>query len=214
MGVVRRVFNLIKIRETVRVPPKNFTENLSQSIQQLAQSDYEGYVDEDQGLVIAVTSVENIGDGMVVPGDAAAYYEADITLLMYKPVIHEVVKGWVTEATEFGAFVRVSPIEGLVHVSQIADDFITFDAKLPGFVGKRTNKRLVIDDVVICRIVSVSLKGNIQNSKIGLTMRQPFLGKEDEVKKELKEGKKKSKTPDAPKKEAAAPKPKRERQTH
>ena len=83
---------------------------------------------------------------------------------------------------------------------------------MPGFIGKRTNKKLLIDDVVIARIVSVSLKGNIQNSKIGLTMRQPYLGKEDDVKKELKEGHKKPKTTDAPKKEGP-PKVKKERQT-
>ncbi len=203
------MYNLIKLRETVRVPPKYFSSNLPESIKSIAQADYEGIVDEDMGLVIAVTDVGSVGDGMVVPGDAAAYYDAEITLLMYKPVLHEVVQGFVTEATEFGAFVRVSPIEGLVHVSQIADDFITFDAKLPGFIGKRSGKKLAIDDVVYARIVSVSLKGNIQNSKIGLTMRQPYLGKEDEVKKELKEGKKK---PAKPEKEAA-PKVRKERQT-
>ncbi len=59
------------------------------------------------------------------------------------------------------------------------DDFINYDAKLPGFVGKKTNKKIVPEDTVLARIVTISLKGDVSSSKIGLTMRQSFLGKSD-----------------------------------
>ncbi len=178
------MYKIIKIKEKVRVPPKEFGGKLDESILKLVQEEYEGIVDEDVGLVIAVTGVGEVGEGKVVLGDGAAYYETDLELLMYKPQMHEIVEGTVTEVTEFGAFVRISPVEGLVHVSQIMDDFINYDAKMPGFVGKKTGKKLTVEDDVLTRIVTISLKGNIQNSKIGLTMRQPFLGKESWTKKE------------------------------
>ena len=189
------MYSVVKVREKVRVPPKLLGGKLEESIMGIVQEDYEGLVDDDIGLIIAVSNAENIGEGKVVLGDGAAYYEADIEMIVYKPLMHEVVEGNITEVTEFGTFVRISPIEGLIHVSQIMDDFINYDAKLPGFVGKKTGKKITVDDEVTARIVTISLKGNIQNSKIGLTMRQPFLGKEVWEKKDEKSEKKVTKKP-------------------
>lgn len=203
------MYTLVKIKEKIRVPPKEFGGKLDETIRKIVQEEYEGIVDEDLGLVIAVTGVGEVGEGKVVLGDGAAYYRANLELLMYKPVMHEVVEGAVTEVIEFGAFVRISPIEGLVHVSQIMDDYINYDAKLPGFIGKKTNKRLTVDDDVMARIVTISLKGNIQNSKIGLTMRQPYLGKESWAKKDQQQEKETAKK-GGEKKEAKEKKGKKE----
>jgi DNA-directed RNA polymerase subunit E' len=186
------MYSFVKVREKVRVPPKMLGQKLEKSILEIVQENYEGLVDDDVGLVIAVTKAGNIGEGKIVLGDGAPYYEADIDMLVYKPLMHEAVEGNISEVTEFGAFVRISPIEGLIHVSQIMDDFINYDAKLPGFVGKKSGKKLTVDDDVVARIVTISLKGNIQNSKIGLTMRQPFLGKESWEKKDEKAEKEKA----------------------
>jgi DNA-directed RNA polymerase subunit E' len=173
------MYYLVKIKEKVRVPPKEFGEKLDSTILKIVQQEYEGLIDEDLGLIVAVISTGNIGKGKIVPGDGAAYFETELEILVFKPLMHELVEGFVSEVTEFGAFIRFSPIDGLVHVSQIINDYITYDAKLPGFTGKKTRVKLTANDEVLARIVTISLKGNIQNSKIGLTMRQPFLGKEE-----------------------------------
>ena len=106
------------------------------------------------------------------------------------------MEGIVSEATEFGAFVKTGPIEGLVHVSQIADDFITYDANVPGFTGRDSKRTLKIGDTVTAKVVSVSMKGTIPDSKIGLTMRQPGLGKKEWAKiKKVVRMEKKGKAP-------------------
>lgn len=194
------MYDLYKIKDTVRVPPKELGGKLDEIILKMTQEEYEGIVDEDMGVVIAVTEVGNIGEGRVIPGDGAAYYDAEISMLVYKPVIHELAEGIITETTEFGAFVRVGPVEGLIHVSQIMDDYINYDPKLPGFIGKKTKKKLTVNDVVLARVVTISFKDNISNSKLGLTMRQPFLGKEDWLKMDEKE-KARKKTETKPKNE-------------
>ncbi len=163
----------------VRVPPKKLGGELKKSILEICQEDLEGRIKEEYGVVVAITKIGKVGDGHVIPGDGAAYYESEIEMITYKPHVQEVVRGTITEATEFGAFVRIGPIEGLIHVSQLMDDFINYDAKLPGFVGKKTDKKIVPEDTVLARIVTISLKGDVSSSKIGLTMRQTFLGKPD-----------------------------------
>jgi DNA-directed RNA polymerase subunit E' len=171
------MFYKAKIKDKVRVPPKKLGSKVKNSLLEICQEDYEGRIDNDAGVIIAVTGIGSIGEGHIIPGDGAAYYEAEIEMITYKPMIHEIVRGTITEATEFGAFVRVGPIEGLIHVSQIMDDFINYDAKLPGFVGKKTDKKIIPEDDVLAKIVTISMKGETSGSKIGLTMRQDYLGK-------------------------------------
>jgi DNA-directed RNA polymerase subunit E' len=173
------MYYLTTIKDKIRVPPKYFGGDLKQAILKITQEEYEGVIDDNLGVVIAITNVKEVGEGHVVPGDGSAYFETELEVINYKPFLHEAVRGEVTESTEFGVFLRIGPIEGLVHVSQIMDDFINYDAKLPGFVGKKTNKKLTVGDDVLAKVVTISLKGTISNSKIGLTMRQPYLGKSD-----------------------------------
>ncbi len=187
------MFYNTKINDKVRVPPKKLGGKIKTSLLEICKEDYEGRIDQDYGVVVAVTGIGSVGEGHVLPGDGAAYYETEIEMLTYKPVLHEVVRGTITEATEFGAFVRVGPIEGLIHVSQLMDDFINYDAKLPGFVGKKTEKKVTIEDNVLAKVVTISMKGEVSNSKIGLTMRQAHLGKEDWVTMDAKAEEKKAK---------------------
>ncbi|MCR4334919.1 MAG: DNA-directed RNA polymerase [archaeon] len=167
------------ITDTIRVPPADIGGKLKEILLKQAKEVYEGVMDEDIGVIIAVTEIGNIGDGKIVPGDGAAYYETDVGMIAYKPQVHELVEGEISDVTEFGAFIKTGPLEGLIHVSQIMDDYINYDAKLPGFVGKETKRKLTVKDVVKARIVTVSLKGTISSSKIGLTMRQEGLGKDE-----------------------------------
>ncbi len=185
------MFSVYAIRDTVRVPPKLLGGKLKNSVLKILQQEYEGLLDEDAGIVIAVFGVESVGEGKIVPGDGSVYYDTSAKMLVYKPEVQEVVEGTVSEITEFGAFVKTGPIEALVHVSQIMDDFINYDAKNHLFFGKESNKKLAVNDTLLARIITVSLKGNVSNSKIGLTMRQLGLGKNEwkEIDKRAKEKK-------------------------
>ncbi|MFH1587291.1 MAG: DNA-directed RNA polymerase [Candidatus Diapherotrites archaeon] len=187
------MYTIYSIHDTMRVPPNELGGDLKKTILGIARNEYDGLLDEDLGVVVATTEVENVGEGKVIPGDGAVYYDADLKMLIYKPEMHEVVEGFVSEVTEFGAFIRTGPIECLIHVSQIMDDYINYDAKLPGFIGKETNKKLILGDHVLARIVTISLKGNVSSSKIGLTMRQEGLGKDgwEQIDAKTKKGKEK-----------------------
>ncbi|MBI4896313.1 MAG: DNA-directed RNA polymerase, partial [Candidatus Aenigmarchaeota archaeon] len=127
------------------------------------------------------------GEGRIVPEDGAIHYPVQYRVLTYKPELNEVVIGEVVDITEFGAFVRIGPVDGLVHVSQIMDDKIAYDAKNATFTGKKKNAKLKEGDLIRGRVVGLSLgKGR---SKIALTMRQPMLGAMEWIDKEKKKKK-------------------------
>ena len=88
--------------------------------------------------------------------------------------MHELVYGTISEITNFGAFIDMGVVRGMIHISQTMDDFVSF-SKTGNLSGKDGKKSLNVDDKCMARIVAISFKG--EEPKIGLTMRQPGLGK-------------------------------------
>ena len=144
---------------------------------QQVKAKYEGVVDEELGYVIAVTDVKVSPTGKIIPGDGATYHKVSFSLLTFYPIIQEVVEGEIVEIADFGAFVRIGPIDALLHVSQLMDDFISYDEKQGVLLGKETKRKLTSGDQVRVRITAVSLGRAGSSGKIGVTARQPFLGK-------------------------------------
>ena len=180
------MFYTVELKDHIRVPPKYFEDNVMDAVEKCIHLKYDGYIDDQVGLVIDVAAVSSIGDGVIIPGDGSSYYETLFSLLAFKPEMHEVVQGKVKEIADFGAFLTMGPIEGMIHVSQTMDDFVSF-SKEKVLAGKDSKRVLKIDDVCRARIIAVSFKDH-GNPKIGLTMRQPGLGKlewieEDQQKK-------------------------------
>jgi DNA-directed RNA polymerase subunit E' len=186
------MYRIVKIKTKVKVPPSRFGMPLKQAIKESIAETYEGAIDRRFGVGLVVTSIEEIGEGKILPEDPSIHYPVVFELLTFKPELHEVVVGDVIDNAEFGAFIRLGPLDGLVHVSQLMDDFVSYDEKNSIFSGKETKKTLKEGDSVIARVISVNLSGG-KESKVGLTMRQPGLGAMhwiEEEKKAAAKGKK------------------------
>ncbi|MCX8190330.1 MAG: DNA-directed RNA polymerase [Candidatus Diapherotrites archaeon] len=181
------MFEVVRVKDKLRVPPVKLGVKMKKALLELAQEQYEGIIDEDIGVIVAVINAKKSGEGKIVHGDGAVYYDTELEFLAFRPVMHEIVEGVVNETADFGLFVRIGPIEGLVHVSQIIDEYLNYDSKNSVFVSKESKLKIGINDKVLARIVSISLKGSISDSKIGLTMRQPFLGKQQWVEQQIKD---------------------------
>jgi len=180
------MFEVVSCQDVVRIPPQRFGADIkSVSVDELNRK-YEGVLNKELGYVITVVSVEVDPVGKILPGDGATYHAVNFTLITYKPTVQEVVEGEVVEIGDFGAFIRIGPVEALLHVSQILDDYMSYDEKQGTLVGKGTQRKLVGGDHVRGRVTAVSIaKGGI-SGKIGITMRQPFLGKLEWIKEDVK----------------------------
>jgi len=191
------LFKLTKLEDTIRIPPETFGTPLETVGHQQVRAKYEGIVNEELGYVVAVTKVKVSPVGKIIPGDGATYHKVTFSVLTFYPKIQEVVEGEVVEIADFGAFVRIGPVDALLHVSQLMDDFISYDEKQGVLLGKETKRKLTNGDQVRVRITAVSLGKAGSTGKIGVTARQPFLGKLEWIEQEAKkageeEGKKPS----------------------
>ena len=189
------MFKLITMQDTIRIPPETFGNPLDTVGYQQVEAKYEGVVNQELGYVVAVIDVKVSPTGKIIPGDGATYHKVTFSLLTFFPKLQEIVEGEVVEIADFGAFVRIGPIDALLHVSQLMDDFISYDEKQGVLLGKETKRKLTSGDQVRVRTTAVSLGRAGSSGKIGVTARQPFLGKlewlEDDLRKMKGEEKKK-----------------------
>jgi DNA-directed RNA polymerase subunit E' len=199
------MFYKAELKDHVRVPPKFFDLDVEEAVLKCIKSKYDGFISQELGIVVDVDSVKEIKEGVIIPGDGASYYETVFEIITFKPEMQEVVPGRIKDIADFGAFITMGPIEGMIHISQTMDDFVSF-AKDKVLTGKDTKRTLKVGDECRARVIAVSFK-DVTNPKLGLTMRQEGLGKvewmaEEEAKKAEKAEKEEKPKEDKKKKAA------------
>jgi len=180
------MFYRMTIKDHIRVPPNLFASTAEKAVLERIKSDYDGFISAKLGFVVDVLKINEIKEGIIVPGDGAAYYETTFELLTFRPELQEVLLAKVRDIAEFGAFMTIGPADGMIHISQTMDDYVSF-SKDKVLQGKESTRSLRVNDKCKARVVAISYK-DITNPKIGLTMRQDGLGRLDWV-KESKEAK-------------------------
>ncbi len=200
------MFYRVQVEDHVRVPPVMFKFPREESIIQMLEKQFEGFISKDLGVVISVSKLVDVQEGVLIPGDGAAFYKCNFELLTLKPELQEVVLGKVRDIADFGAFINLGAIDGMIHVSQTMDDFVSF-SKDKVLVGKDSGRSLKVGDFCRARIIAISYK-DIANPKLGLTMRQQGLGKLEWLEEDAKKGSgeepasKKAKVPEKKKEKA------------
>lgn len=198
------MYKILEVEDTVRVSPTKFDLKTEDAVRASLEERWEGIIDKRLGVILSVVSVASVGEGRILPEDPSIHYPVSFKMLVYTPELHEVVNGEVIDVTEFGVFIRIGPVDGMIHVSQIMDDFVSYDSKNAFFIGKESNRKLKENDTVRARIISVS--AGERDYKIGLTARQPGLGSFEWIANDKKKGEAKAK----PAVKAAAPAKKKE----
>ncbi len=168
------MFYLAHIEDYVRVEPRLFGLETREAVEKQLNETYVDKVSKEIGFVMSVVDVDFVGDGVIIPGDGATYYKSRFTVLIWRPDLHELAYGTIEEITNFGAFIRVGPARGMIHISQTMDDYVSL-SKTGTLAGKNSKRVISVGDKCLARVVAISYK--MGDPKIGLTMRQPGLGK-------------------------------------
>ena len=171
------MYTTITLQDTIRVPPERFGSDLDEVIRDIVQKTFEGTIRRSYGLIVVVDNIEAMGDGIVIHGDGGMYQRVRFDALTFNPILQELTDALVCEIVEFGAFCHIGPMDALLHMSQIMNDYVDVDVEAGRIQGKESKRVLKVGDSIRARIVAVSLNElSSRESKIGLTMRQPTLG--------------------------------------
>jgi ribonuclease R len=91
--------------------------------------------------------------------DASHDVEQWLKCYFMKDRIGEAFKGTISSVTSFGLFVTLSEVyvDGLVHISELANDYYQFDAKNHQLVGEHSHERFQLCDSVEVVVVRVDM---------------------------------------------------------
>ena len=187
------MYMIEETERVVRIEPKNLKNNIDEMINELAKAEFEGNVSgegADAYVTILVRNVKQVGEGRIVHGDPHVYQTVSFEQVVFKPMLNEIIEGYVEDVTKFGAFIRFGPMDGLLHVSQVVDGHVEVNEANKTLEVSDSDRKLGRGDRVRARITTIDLNDkNLQGSKIGLTMRQPGLGAIKWIEEDERKGK-------------------------
>ena len=181
------MFKLVEMEDMVRIPPSLFKLPPKEAAVEVLREKYEGRILRDIGLAITILDVELDPKGVLVPGDGATYHRIRAKALVFAPEPQEVVEGEVTVVAEYGVEVRIGPLDGFIHRSQLHEkETFSYNREQAMWLGEKTGRILRRGDRVRARVVQVSYGTRGPKLRVGLTMRQPFLGKLEWIEEEIR----------------------------
>ncbi|KAF9792866.1 RNA polymerase Rpb7 [Thelephora terrestris] len=145
------MFFIKELTHTILLHPSYFGPRMLQFLESKLYSDVEGTCSGQFGYIIAVVSMSDIGNGIVLPGSGQAEFVARYRAIVFKPFKGEVVDGVVNNVTKMGFFAEVGPLTVFVSHQLIHPD-MKFDpnSNPPSFasedqiIEKNTKVRLKI----------------------------------------------------------------------
>jgi len=76
------MFYRLEVQDHIRVAPRFFSFDVNAAVLKALKQKYDGLIDPSLGVVIDVASVKGIGEGVIIPGDGASYYDTTFELLV------------------------------------------------------------------------------------------------------------------------------------
>ena len=148
------MFFITEVEDYVRVEPKLFGLPTGEAVDKQLRESYVDYYNKELGRAVAVIEVLSVGEGVIIPGDGAAYYNSRFKILVWKPELQELVFGVISEITNFGAFIDMGVMKGMIHISQTMEDYVSF-SKANVLLGKTNKRSLKKGDTCLARVVAI-----------------------------------------------------------
>uniref|UniRef100_A0A8C2ET69 DNA-directed RNA polymerase subunit n=1 Tax=Cyprinus carpio TaxID=7962 RepID=A0A8C2ET69_CYPCA len=104
------MFYHISLEHEILLHPRYFGPNLLNTVKQKLFTEVEGTCTGKYGFVIAVTTIDNIGAGVIQPGRGFVLYPVKYKAIVFRPFKGEVVDAVVTQVNKVGLFTEIGPM--------------------------------------------------------------------------------------------------------
>ncbi|GFG33738.1 hypothetical protein Cfor_05480 [Coptotermes formosanus] len=147
-------FRAISLEHEILLHPRYFGPQLLETVKQKLYTEVEGTCTGKYGFVIAVTSIDNIGAGLIQPGQGFVVYPVKYKAIVFRPFKGEVLDAVVTQVNKVGMFAEIGPLSCFIsHHSIPADMQFCPNFNPPCYKSKDEDVVIQADDEIRLKIV-------------------------------------------------------------
>uniref|UniRef100_T1IQR5 DNA-directed RNA polymerase II subunit RPB7 n=1 Tax=Strigamia maritima TaxID=126957 RepID=T1IQR5_STRMM len=112
----------ISLEHEILLHPRYFGPQLLETVKQKLFTEVEGTCTGKYGFVIAVTTIDNIGAGLIQPGRGFVVYPVKYKAIVFRPFKGEVLDAVVTQVNKVGFFTEIGPLNCFISRHSIPAD--------------------------------------------------------------------------------------------
>lgn len=171
------MFYHIALEHEIQLHPRYFGPQLLETVKQKLFNEVEGTCTGKYGFVIAVTTIENIGHGLIQAGSGFVTYPIKYRAIVFRPFKGEVLDALVTQVNKVGIFTEIGPLSCFISRHSIPAE-MEFDPQSQPPCYKTLDEDMVIqeDDEIRLKIVGTRVDatdifaiGTLMDDFLGLT---------------------------------------------
>lgn len=169
------MFYHLELNHELSLHPRYFGDQLVETVKQKLFCDVEGTCTGKYGFVIAITSIDSIGDGMIESSTGFATYQLKFKAIVFRPFKNEVLDGVVEQVNKVGIFVKTGPLSCFISRHSIPSD-MTFDSALGSGCYKTDDNSLTIQAGTHIRYKVVGTRVDASDIFAIATLMDDYLG--------------------------------------
>lgn len=163
----------ISLEHEILLHPRYFGPQLIETVKQKLYTEVEGTCTGKYGFVIAVTTIDDIGSGVILAGQGFVVYPVKYKAIVFRPFKGEVLDAVVTQVNKVGMFAEIGPLSCFIsHHSIPADMQFCPNGNPPCYKSKDEDVVIALEDKIRLKIVGtrVDATGIVRDLVRGLSL--------------------------------------------
>ncbi|BFZ12396.1 hypothetical protein BsWGS_15434 [Bradybaena similaris] len=165
----------VSLEHEILLHPRYFGPNLLNIVKQKLFTEVEGTCTGKYGFVIAVTTIDNIGAGLIQPSRGFVVYPVKYKAIVFRPFKGEVLDAVVTQVNKVGLFTEIGPLSCFISRHSIPAD-MEFDPSSTPPCYKTKDEDVVIQEEDTIRLRIVGTRVDAKDIFAIGTLMDDFLG--------------------------------------
>lgn len=169
------MFYHVSLEHEILLHPRYFGPNLLDIVKRKLYTEVEGTCTGKYGFVIAVTSVDNIGAGLIQPSRGFVVYPIKYKAIVFRPFKGEVLDAVVIQVNKVGLFTEIGPLNCFISRHSIPAD-MEFDPSSNPPCYKTKDEDIVIQEEDEIRLKIVGTRVDAKDIFAIGTLMDDYLG--------------------------------------
>ncbi|XP_046445751.1 DNA-directed RNA polymerase II subunit RPB7-like isoform X2 [Daphnia pulex] len=154
------MFYHIALEHEILLHPFYFGPQLMATVRQKLSTEVEGTCVGNYGFVIAVTTIDNIGAGFILPGRGFVGYPVKYKAIVFRPFKGQVFDAVVTQVNKVGLVTEIGPLSCFISRHNIPSDMIFYANSNPPCYKNQDVDVIQQDDEIRIKIIGLRVDTN------------------------------------------------------